>query len=30
MRPDYVEKLWGLVNWADVARRYADATSHAA
>ncbi|MEU6718512.1 superoxide dismutase [Nonomuraea sp. NPDC046802] len=30
VRPDYVEKLWGLVNWADVARRFADATSQAA
>ncbi|GGM43156.1 hypothetical protein GCM10012275_12650 [Longimycelium tulufanense] len=22
MRPDYVEKLWTLVNWADVQRRF--------
>ena len=22
VRPDYVSKLWGLVNWADVARRF--------
>ncbi|GAA4095564.1 superoxide dismutase [Actinomadura miaoliensis] len=22
VRPDYVEKLWSLVNWADVAARY--------
>ncbi|MEU8323166.1 superoxide dismutase [Nonomuraea sp. NPDC048881] len=29
VRPDYVEKLWGLVNWADVARRFADVTSQA-
>ncbi|MER6946323.1 superoxide dismutase [Nonomuraea sp. NPDC005983] len=27
VRPDYVEKLWGLVNWTDVARRFADVTS---
>lgn len=27
VRPDYVEKLWGLINWDDVARRFADATS---
>lgn len=27
VRPDYVEKLWGLVNWDDVARRFADVTS---
>ncbi|GII93169.1 superoxide dismutase [Sinosporangium siamense] len=27
VRPDYVEKLWGLVNWNDVQRRFADATS---
>jgi Fe-Mn family superoxide dismutase len=25
VRPDYVEKLWSLVNWADVAARYAAA-----
>ncbi|MBE1563403.1 Fe-Mn family superoxide dismutase [Nonomuraea africana] len=29
VRPDYVEKLWGTVNWDDVARRFADATSQA-
>ncbi|GAA3663980.1 superoxide dismutase [Nonomuraea antimicrobica] len=29
VRPDYVEKLWGLINWDDVARRFADVTSHA-
>ena len=22
VRPDYVDRLWGLVNWADVATRY--------
>ncbi|MFD1940121.1 MULTISPECIES: superoxide dismutase [Nonomuraea] len=27
VRPDYVEKLWGLVNWDDVAKRFADVTS---
>lgn len=27
VRPDYVEKLWDLVNWQDVAARYADATA---
>jgi superoxide dismutase, Fe-Mn family len=25
-RPDYVEAIWNVVNWADVARRYAEAT----
>ncbi|MEJ2578732.1 MAG: superoxide dismutase [Kineosporiaceae bacterium] len=25
VRPDYVQKLWGLVNWSDVAARYAAA-----
>ncbi|HQR78640.1 MAG TPA: superoxide dismutase [Actinomycetota bacterium] len=25
VRPDYVEKLWDLVNWADVSQRLADA-----
>ncbi|MEU6036029.1 superoxide dismutase [Actinomadura sp. NPDC047616] len=25
VRPDYVEKLWSLVNWADVAARYTGA-----
>jgi superoxide dismutase, Fe-Mn family len=25
VRPDYVEKLWTIVNWADVQRRYAAA-----
>lgn len=29
VRPDYVEKLWGLINWEDVARRFADVTSQA-
>ncbi|WP_433434416.1 superoxide dismutase [Nonomuraea sp. CA-141351] len=29
VRPDYVEKLWGLVNWADVTTRFADVTSQA-
>jgi superoxide dismutase, Fe-Mn family len=27
VRPDYVERLWGLVNWADVAARFEAATS---
>ena len=27
LRPDYVQQLWGLVNWADVQRRYAAALS---
>ncbi|MFI6598929.1 superoxide dismutase [Nonomuraea sp. NPDC050536] len=27
VRPDYVDRLWSLVNWADVARRSADVTS---
>jgi Fe-Mn family superoxide dismutase len=27
VRPDYVQKLWSLVNWPDVAARYAAATS---
>jgi Fe-Mn family superoxide dismutase len=27
VRPDYVSKLWGLVNWSDVARRYSLAVS---
>lgn len=27
VRPDYVERLWSLVDWADVSRRYADAVS---
>lgn len=27
VRPDYVEKLWGLINWTDVSRRFADVTS---
>ena len=22
VRPDYVDRLWSVVNWADVARRY--------
>ncbi|MEV0636376.1 superoxide dismutase [Streptomyces sp. NPDC050619] len=26
VRPDYVTKLWGLVNWEDVAARYTAAT----
>ena len=26
LRPDYVQQLWSLVNWADVAARYADVT----
>ena len=25
VRPDYVARLWDLVNWPDVARRFADA-----
>lgn len=25
VRPDYVQQLWGLVNWADVAARFDDA-----
>lgn len=25
LRPDYIQQLWGLVNWADVQRRYAAA-----
>lgn len=29
VRPDYVEKLWALINWDDVARRFADVTSQA-
>ncbi|MEV0380732.1 superoxide dismutase [Nonomuraea sp. NPDC050643] len=29
VRPDYVEKLWGLINWEDVAGRFADVTSQA-
>ncbi|MFI6500524.1 superoxide dismutase [Nonomuraea typhae] len=29
VRPDYVEKLWGLVNWNDVAARFADVQSQA-
>ncbi|GHE29666.1 superoxide dismutase [Fe-Zn] 1 [Streptosporangium violaceochromogenes] len=27
VRPDYVERLWSLVNWSDVARRLSTATS---
>lgn len=27
VRPDYVEKLWDLVNWDDVSARYAEATA---
>lgn len=27
VRPDYVQKLWSLVNWADVATRYTAATA---
>ena len=27
VRPDYVQRLWDLVNWPDVAARYAAATS---
>lgn len=27
VRPDYVEKLWSLVNWSDVTRRFSTATS---
>ncbi|WP_035855392.1 superoxide dismutase [Cryptosporangium arvum] len=27
VRPDYVQKLWSLVNWADVASRYAAAVA---
>ncbi|MFW6692866.1 superoxide dismutase [Streptomyces sp. MAR4 CNX-425] len=27
VRPDYVQKLWDLVNWEDVAARYAEATA---
>ncbi|MET9336837.1 MULTISPECIES: superoxide dismutase [unclassified Nonomuraea] len=30
VRPDYVERLWDLVNWNDVAKRFADVTSQAA
>ncbi|WP_049574507.1 superoxide dismutase [Nonomuraea sp. SBT364] len=26
VRPDYVEKLWGLINWEDVAARFTDVT----
>ena len=26
-RPDYVEAIWNVVNWADVARRFAAATA---
>ncbi|MEV4058653.1 Fe-Mn family superoxide dismutase [Nonomuraea dietziae] len=29
VRPDYVERLWTLVNWDDVAKRFADVTSQA-
>ncbi|GAA0942233.1 superoxide dismutase [Nonomuraea longicatena] len=29
VRPDYVEKLWSLINWNDVAARFADVTSQA-
>jgi superoxide dismutase, Fe-Mn family len=29
VRPDYVKKLWDLVSWDDVARRYAAATAAA-
>jgi Fe-Mn family superoxide dismutase len=29
VRPDYVTQLWSLVNWEDVAARYATATSAA-
>ncbi|AUH42114.1 superoxide dismutase [Streptomyces sp. CMB-StM0423] len=28
VRPDYVQKLWDLVNWDDVSARYAKATAH--
>jgi Fe-Mn family superoxide dismutase len=27
VRPDYVTKLWDLVNWDDVTTRYTAATS---
>ncbi|POM26521.1 Superoxide dismutase [Fe-Zn] 1 [Actinomadura rubteroloni] len=27
VRPDYVERLWSLVNWTDVARRYTTAAA---
>jgi Fe-Mn family superoxide dismutase len=27
VRPDYVTRLWDLVNWADVSRRFATATA---
>lgn len=27
VRPDYVEKLWSLVNWSNVTRRFSTATS---
>ncbi|GAA3094929.1 superoxide dismutase [Streptosporangium carneum] len=27
VRPDYVEKLWGLVNWNDVTQRFSTVTS---
>lgn len=25
VRPDYAQKLWSLVNWADVTRRFTEA-----
>ena len=28
VRPDYVARLWDLVNWADVSRRFQEARSH--
>ena len=28
VRPDYVGALWNLVNWADVSKRFAQATHH--
>lgn len=30
VRPDYVQRLWGLVNWPDVAARFAAAVTGAA
>lgn len=26
-RPDYIKSVWGIINWAEVERRYAHATS---
>jgi Fe-Mn family superoxide dismutase len=30
VRPDYVTKLWDLVNWTDVSDRYTKATASSA